>query len=375
MNPNHWSGKGLPAVSDIGGRLAAIFPEGTNDRAFLVREMAAKTVYVFLYIQAIRQIEQNRLRPNMVTSMGTSQASLVDLSARDAWRIAALGKGGGRSAESWYDVGTREPIRDETIRALRDIGAVEEEPLAATSPQPRYQLALEFADLFDPNLEAAELPMKVLTWQERHLTAGAPTRIELLRRLDPAQGHVQILLPGGQSRSIPNGPSALLAKACVEELLPKIFVKPAVLAMAEGRARLLFEDERLLHFIGLAPDERLMPDLLCADLEWSEGGAPGALLLIAVELVASAGAMTDARLRQICEWLTARGQANTPFVAGTVFADRAGTAARRWSPDVAWGTFVWHAAEPNFISLRLGNPVPGLIHRIVTTPTAVLGQH
>lgn len=46
----------LPAllpVFEIHERLGAIFPQGTPNRNYVTREIAAKTVFVFLYIGAI----------------------------------------------------------------------------------------------------------------------------------------------------------------------------------------------------------------------------------------------------------------------------------------------------------------------------------
>ena len=53
----------LPAVTDIHERLQAIFPEGTSNRNHVTREIAAKTVFVMLYIGAVEGTER-WLRPD-----------------------------------------------------------------------------------------------------------------------------------------------------------------------------------------------------------------------------------------------------------------------------------------------------------------------
>ena len=47
----------LLAVPDIHTRLQAIFPDGTANRNYVTREIAAKTVFVMLYIGAVEGTE------------------------------------------------------------------------------------------------------------------------------------------------------------------------------------------------------------------------------------------------------------------------------------------------------------------------------
>ena len=67
----------LPAllpVPEIHERLGTIFPEGTAHRNFLIREMAAKTVFTMLYIGAVHGT-RCWLRPDQVTRMTDHQAA------------------------------------------------------------------------------------------------------------------------------------------------------------------------------------------------------------------------------------------------------------------------------------------------------------
>jgi|GEM_PF-7008452 len=43
----------LPSLQTIMNRLPLIFPEGIAHRNYLIREMAAKTVFVMLYVGAV----------------------------------------------------------------------------------------------------------------------------------------------------------------------------------------------------------------------------------------------------------------------------------------------------------------------------------
>ena len=148
----------LLPVPDIHERLQAIFPDGTANRNYVTREIAAKTVFVMLYIGAVEDAER-WVRPDQVTRMSDAQAVLADDGDRTEWLVESMRRAAGHIDGRWYAANTREPIRDETLReGLVRIGAVKErEGLPTTSPLPRYALAPEFAALFDPTLTKVAL--------------------------------------------------------------------------------------------------------------------------------------------------------------------------------------------------------------------------
>ena len=148
----------LLAVTDIHERLQAIFPDGTANRNYVTREIAAKTAFVMLYIGAIERAEC-WLRPDQVTRMADAQAALAEDEDREAWLAESMRPTAGYIEGQWYAANTREPIRDETLReGLVRMGAVKEsEGLPTTSPRPRYALAEGFARLFDCGLTGEAL--------------------------------------------------------------------------------------------------------------------------------------------------------------------------------------------------------------------------
>ena len=143
----------LLPLTDIHERLREIFPEGTANRNYVIREIAAKTVFVMLYIGAVEGAEC-WLRPDQVTRMTDAQAVLHGHGDREAWQRESMRPAAGNIEGRWYAANTREPIRDETLReGLVRLGAViEREGLPTTSPLPRYALAADFAALFHPDL-------------------------------------------------------------------------------------------------------------------------------------------------------------------------------------------------------------------------------
>ena len=82
----------LPAllqVSEIQERLRLIFPQGTPNRNYVTREIAAKTIFVLLYSGAIDGAER-WLRPEQVTRMTDAQAALTDDEAWESCLEASL---------------------------------------------------------------------------------------------------------------------------------------------------------------------------------------------------------------------------------------------------------------------------------------------
>jgi len=63
----------LLPVAEIQKRLGEIFPEGTPNRGYCTREIAARTVFVMLYVGAVETLGVY-IRPNQVTRMTDVQA-------------------------------------------------------------------------------------------------------------------------------------------------------------------------------------------------------------------------------------------------------------------------------------------------------------
>jgi BsuBI/PstI restriction endonuclease HTH domain len=158
-------------VAEIQRRLLRIFPDGTPQRNYSTREMAARTVFVMLYVGAV---EGNGMwmGPKHVYRMGTGQAALRSDADREAYIAAVEKRGSQLPIDRWFQDNTREPIRDETLRdGLVRIGAVVTRPgLATTSSKGRYALQSAFASLFDPALQDEPLETAIVAWQDRYLS-------------------------------------------------------------------------------------------------------------------------------------------------------------------------------------------------------------
>ena len=339
----------LPAllpVSEIHERLGAIFPQGTPNRNYVTREIAAKTVFVFLYIGAIDG-DECWLRPDQVTRMTNEQAMLTSDETRESWREESLRPTVGDIEGRWYAANTREPIRDETLReGLVRTGAVtERQDLPTTSPRPRYALKQDFAALFDPHLAGEELEAVAVAWREENLSGGALARVAIMRRHAIAGGgQVLVTFPNGEARYMEPGPSSILSKAVVEDFATRFLERPGVIWLSESRNQVVARDDQLARDIGLTiQSDRNLPDLTLVDL------GPAEPLLVFVEVVASAGPVNESRQTALLALATEAGFREDQVAFVTVYMDRDAAAFKGSVSQLAWRSFAWFASEPEHV--------------------------
>lgn len=227
----------LLPVPGIQERLLEIFPEGTPNRGYCTREIAAKTIYVMLYIGAVEG--GTYLRPDQVTRMTDAQALQTDDRSRAEWTRASLQKRGDIPG-SWYAANTRESIRDETLREglLRTGAATARTDLPTTSALPRYGLSKSFAELFDPRLAGEPLAEAIAGWQNENLSAGALARIRLVGKgATRSAAGVMVTFPNGETRRLAHGPSSVITKAVIEEFCKRFLEEPGVIFLSESATR------------------------------------------------------------------------------------------------------------------------------------------
>lgn len=342
----------LPAVEQIQERLLLIFPEGTVNRNYCTREIAAKTVFVMLYVGALHGSDV-WIRPNQVTRMSDRQAREHDDFVRLAWARESMRPQRGEISGRWYADNTREPIRDETLReGLIPTGAVRErEGVATTSSKPRYALTEEFAVLFDPALAGEALESAIARWQESSLSAGALARIAITRRgIVAADSGVLVTFPSGETRRMAAGPSSVISKAVVEEFATRFLERPGVIWLSESGNKVVARDDELAQAIGLViqPDRNL-PDIVLVDLGCATP------LLVFVEVVATDGAVTQTRKDALLAIATEGGFSRVHVAFVTAYQDRNESAFKRTVSTLAWRSFAWFVSEPDqIVVLRKG---------------------
>lgn len=336
----------LPDVAEAQARLQAIFPEGSPRRNYCVREMAARTVFVMLYVGAVEGTG-TWVGPKHVVRMGGAQAAERSEAARRAYAEAVERPGSTPPPDRWYQDNTREPIRDETLRdgLVRAGAVVTREGLPTTSARPRYALQSGFAGLFDPALTGEALAAAVAVWQERHLSAGALARVRLRGRAAVAAGSkVLVTLPNGETRQMEAGPSSVITKAVVEVFARRFLGDPAVLWISESGNKVVQRDDALAVDLGLRIEsDRVPPDTILVDL------APAEPLVVFVEAVATDGPVTAARREALLALLTGAGFRPEQAAFVTAFQDRDSAAFRKAVSDLAWGSFAWCLSEPDHL--------------------------
>lgn len=328
---------------EVHARLQVIFPDGAPNRAYLTRMLAASTVFVALYVDAIEG-SGTYLGPKHVYRMTNEQAAQVDDASRAAYSTGVLRTGAHIEGRRWYQDNTREPIRDETLReGLVAIGAVTERTdLATTSSKPRYALKASFAALFDPALAGEALQARIAAWQAEALNKGALARLAIVRRgAGVSTDQVLVTFPNGETRRMKPGPSSEITKAVVEVFAPAFLTDPAVVFLSESGNKVVARDDELARSIGLAIQaDKNLPDTILVDL------GPVHPLLVFVEVVATDGPISQRR-KEALEELVAEAGFPAEYVAFvTAYLDRSAGPFKKTVDSLAWGSYAWFAAEP-----------------------------
>lgn len=349
----------------VAQRLPLIFPEGTPNRIYCIRELSASTVFAALYIGAVEGIGIY-LGPVHVYRMTMEQAAKAEDEEREAYAENILKKNVHALGTRWYADNTREPIRDETLRdGLVAIGAVlRREDLPTTSGSPRYALKKDFAALFDPDLGEEALAEAIAAFQKKHLSKSALARVNIM--LSGAAGStsgVLVTFPSGETRQLAPGPSSIISKAVVEVFAAAFLEKPAVIWLSESGNKVVMRDDKIANAIGLKIDASAnLPDLILADL------GPDEPLIVFVEVVATDGAITPRRQEAIFALTDTAGFKRAQIAFLTAYQDREGAGFKKTVAQLAWDSFAWFVSEPqSIVILRHGGSSPGRLIDLIST--------
>jgi hypothetical protein len=343
----------LPALipwQDVHARLLVIFPEGTPDRGYLIREMTARTIFTALYVGAVAGADL-WIAPRHVVRMSDMQAAQQGDAVRAGFYTVMSAANAPSPNGRWYAENTREPLRDEVIRnGLVPVNAVVERAgVATTSPKGRYALQAAFAALFHPGLSDAALDGAAAEWRERNLSPAARARAALARSsAGTSSANITVQCPGGPSVILPPGPSPIITKAVVEIFAPAFLGNPRVAWISDSAGKSPFRDAPLERALGISLDAAtLLPDVVLVDLD--PPGRAGEVLIVFVEVVASDGPVTEHRRRALLDLIASAPRAYRPEDAAfvTAYMDRGADPARRTIPGLAWRSFAWFVSEPD----------------------------
>jgi BsuBI/PstI restriction endonuclease domain/BsuBI/PstI restriction endonuclease HTH domain len=354
--------------TEIHERLKKIFPDGTPQRNYCVREMAASAVFVLLYIGAVED-EDRWLAPKHVMRMTEEQSKLTDSAVRDSYRTDAMKSGFRAVGNRWYEENSREPMRDETLRQglITNNAVLERQGLATTSSLPRYASRKDFAALFDPTLTGISLEAAITAWQQDHMSAESLARTALMRRgaVTTGQG-LLVKFPNGETRRMAPGPSSLISAAVIEQFAPRFLTNPAVLWLSESGAKVVARDEELAQTLKLKLSaDKNLPDIILVDL--GPGGGKE-FLIVFIEVVATDGPITAARQEAFSVITAEAGFPPEQVAYVTAYLDRSHSAFRKTIAELAWRSFAWFAAEPEqIIAMHDGVKTPLPLRKLMKT--------
>lgn len=344
----------------VGSRLPLIFPEGTPNRNYCVRQLAASTVFVALYVGAIEGSGQH-LGPVHVYRMTVEQAAMSDDNDRHEYAKAV--QKAPVSGVRWYADNTREPIRDEMLRdGFVALGAVKRrDDLPTTSSLPRYSLVPQFAALFDPAMEGEKLEDEIGRFQGTYLSKSALARITIMRAGAADGAGVLVTFPNGETRQLAPGPSSVIARAVIQVFALRFLEKPVVLWLSESGNKIVVRDDSIANAIGLKIEaDKNLPDMILVDL------GPADPLLVFVEVVATDGAITQRRQDAIYVMTDKAGFRRGQIAFLTAYHDRESPGLRKTVAQLAWNSFAWFVSEPeNLVIMRGQNSAPTYLSSLV----------
>lgn len=340
----------VPALELIAERLPIIFPEGTEHRNYLIREMAAKTIFVMFYAGAIEGSD-SWVRPSQITDMTDEQSLILDSDSRLSWVKRMLSRKKEKPLNSWYAANSRESIRDETIRTgLVPLQAVVvRKGIPTTSSKPTYSLQRAFSLLFSASIQGDELDEAVELWQQKYLSKTAIARFQLMKDYQVENSErVKVCLPDGSFRSLEPGPSSLICKAVIESFAPRFLKKPKVLWLSESGNKVVAQDEALTKALGLKIDpSRALPDIILVDLGDDDNGLE--MLVVFTEVVATDGPINRQRKDALTALAIDAGFDAKNLAFLTAFLDRSSQPFKKSISELAWGSYAWFSTEPECI--------------------------
>ncbi|MWA02708.1 hypothetical protein F8568_020475 [Actinomadura sp. LD22] len=333
-------------------RLNKILPKSITGVTSTANPAAAAIAFVAMYVGSIEN--ENPIRPSTVTWMSDAIAAHREEHIRYAYYEAAVSKDGEKAVRQmcdiweidrgtpWYAGNSREQVRDESLKELRNNGAVlTATQIPTTSQRPRYTLEPGFASLLLPGLPEEELDEQIRVWQSTHLTPTGRRRAAIQNDPSRSADSVTVHLPDGGSRTLHAGPSSVILKALLEHFATKLD-QPSLLFVSQPGEKVNLLDGQGLASMGLEVDQtRLLPDCLLADLATDRD------TFWFIEVVASDGPITEERKHDLLQWATSQGLQEDRCRFLTAFRSRTASEAKRALPQLARGSYAWFSDEPD----------------------------
>jgi type II restriction enzyme len=227
---------------------------------------------------------------------------------------------------------TRESYRKASLRPLNELGVITRHQLSTNDPNTFYRLSPLLVE-----------PLRAGVGGRAPEDAFAEFRRQAVRKPRPeGDGPVIVRVRAGKTFELSPGEHSHLTKGFVEIFGSAFFHHPAVVYVGDTARKRGYQDRQLMRELNLPVEVKAgLPDAILFSEEDRR--------LVVGEVVTSTGPINFSRLEQLR--LVVRGPAKLGYDVDFATAFPSRSILRRFVEEIAWGTTVWVAAEPNNIIL------------------------
>ena len=228
---------------------------------------------------------------------------------------------------------TRESYRKTSLAPLMNSGIVVRHQLSTNDPNTYYRLHPDFMRLFTKNIKEREELIKRLAQKLPMLK-----RKTAYRKYEKEDVFVQ--LSDKEAFSLSPGKHNLLEKSIVEIFARAFLSEPQVVYLGDTAPRKGYQNRTLMRKLNLPIDTAAsLPDVIV----FSEVDTR----VLVIEAVTSSGPVNALRLKQLLKLTKGPWKLGYQISYITAFPDR--SSFKRFVEEIAWGSSVWIANEPNNI--------------------------
>ena len=227
---------------------------------------------------------------------------------------------------------TRETYRKTSLRPLNEVGVINRHQLSTNDPNTFYRISAALVE-----------PLRAVVAGKGSDRALQEFRQQAAKRPSPDEEQpVEVRVSPANTFLLSAGAHSQLAKVFVETFGPAFLTGPQVVYIGDTARKSGYQNRGLMRELNLPVEVKAgLPDVVL----FSEAQRR----LIVCEVVTSTGPVTSSRLEQLRRLVHGPMKLGHTVEFVTAFPSRA--VLRRFVEQIAWGTSVWIAAEPNNLIL------------------------
>ncbi len=234
---------------------------------------------------------------------------------------------------------TRESYRKTSLKPLYEAGLITRHQLSTNDPNTFYRLHPDMLTA----LEAPRAALDRATLERLRQRAA----IDRERGRAVGSGRIRVLVAPGKYFVLSGGDHKALERTIVEHFGPTFLRYPRVVFLGDAARKTGYQDRTLMRELNLPIQVKAnLPDVILVSQSARE--------LVVAEAVVSTGIISESRLAQLVELTSASARLGFTTQFLTTFPSR--DLLRRFVDQIAWGTAVWVASEPNNLILFQKRP-------------------